>query len=147
MGRFRIVGTVEEAIEIEEAALNRVLPDSFKSWLLDNNGTDLDWLHIYPIRDERDTRKTWQSLSYNFEHEWAECRKKFYQADQIFSHLLPFADFGTGDFYCFDYSVEGPSRERQVVLWSSETGRTEFGAENFAEFVENLTCKKARSEK
>lgn len=144
MGRFRIVGTVEEAIEIEEAALNRVLPDSFKNWLLDNNGTDLDSLHIYPVRDERDTRKTWQSLYYNFEHEWAECRKKFYQTDQIFSHLLPFADFGTGGFYCFDYSVEAQSGERRVVLWSSESGSTELYAENFNEFIEKVLSKDTR---
>ncbi|MFT5505164.1 MAG: hypothetical protein ACI8XC_002883 [Gammaproteobacteria bacterium] len=145
MGRMRIVGTVEEAVEIEEVALNRILPNSFKHWLLDNNGTDLDWLHIYPVRDERDTRKTWQSLVYNFENEWTECRKRFYKTDKIFSHLLPFADFGTGDYYCFDYSVEAKSSERPVVLWANETGCTELCAEDFDEFVEKVLSKDVRS--
>ncbi len=58
MSRSRIIGTVEEALQIEESLLGRKLPRSFRNWLLENNGLDIGEVHIYPVRDERDTRKT-----------------------------------------------------------------------------------------
>lgn len=132
MARTRIIGTVEEAVAIEESLLDRRLPESFRSWLLENNGLDIEDVHIYPVRDERDTRKTWESLAYNLTHEWAEGLSKLNPADYL--HLLPFADFGSGDFYCFDYSADENDGEWPVVLWSHETGATEFYAANFTEF-------------
>lgn len=132
MPRSPLIGTVEEALEIEEALLSRKLPKSFRDWLLENNGSDMEDIHIYPVRDERDTRKTWASLAYNLENEWADWLLNF--GDESFSYLLPFADFGTGDFYCFDYSVEELNGEWPVVLWSHETGKTEFYACDFSHF-------------
>ena len=126
MSRSRIVGTVEEAIAIEEALLGRSLPPSFRVWLLANNGSDLGDIHIYPVRDERDTRKTWESLAYNLQHEWAESLNHF--KDAIYAHLLPFADVGNGDFFCFDSSLVAAEDERPVVVWSHETGKTDFFA-------------------
>jgi hypothetical protein len=132
MARSRITGTVEEALAIEESLLGRKLPRSFSDWLLDNNGLDIEEVHIYPVRDERDTRKTWESLSYLLINDWAEGLLKFNQA--IYSHLLPFADSGTSDYFCFDYSVPGENGERPIVLWSHKTGKTEFFAVDFREF-------------
>ena len=129
MARTRIVGTVEEAIAIEERLLGRKLPLSFKLWLLENNGLELDYIHIYPVRDERDTRKTWESLAYNLNNEWAEWTSSF--SNELFRHLLPFADFRTGDFFCFDYSVNEMPGEWPVVLWSHESGKSQFYASDF----------------
>jgi hypothetical protein len=56
-----------------------------------------------------------------------------------FEHLLPFSEFGTGDYYCFDYSEINSKEEIPVVLWSHETGKTEFRSANFEEFLEKLT--------
>jgi len=132
MGRSRITGTVKEALAIEESLLGRKLPRSFSDWLLENNGLDIEEVHIYPARDERDTRKTWESLSCLLRNDWTESLLKFNQA--IYPHLLPFADFGTGDYYCFDYSVPGRNGERPIVLWSHETGEAEFFAIDFKAF-------------
>jgi hypothetical protein len=63
---------------------------------------------------------------------WLE---NFEEEDLTFDHLLPFAEFGTGDYYCFDYGREGPAGERPVVRWSHDTGETEDRAASFAEFV------------
>ena len=136
MSRSRIIGTVEEAVEIEEALLGRKLPPSFRKWLLENNGQGLDDIHIYPVRDERDTRKTWESLSYLLEHEWAESVSEFRQT--LYAHLLPFADAGNGDFYCFDYSVVETNDERPVVFWSHETGEVSSVATGFTAFAAML---------
>lgn len=132
MSGSRIIGTVEEALEIEESLLGRKLPRSFCDWLLENNGLDIEEIHIYPVRDERDTRKTWESLSYLLENDWAECLARF--KGRTYAHLLPFADFGTGDSYCFDYSVPEINGERPVVLWSRETGNADLVATDFREF-------------
>ncbi|WP_241774811.1 SMI1/KNR4 family protein [Pseudomonas protegens] len=52
-----------------------------------------------------------------------------------FSSLLPFAQFGTGDYYCFDYAVLGEAGEPVVVLWSHETGATSVVADGYAAFL------------
>ena len=49
--------------------------------------------------------------------------------------LLPFAQFGTGDYYCFDYAQTGRTGEPVVVLWSHETGATSTVAPDFAAFL------------
>ncbi len=138
MKRHRIIGTTEEAIAREETALNRRLPMSFRAWLLENNGLDIEGVHIYPVRDERDIRKTWESLSYNLENGWAAWLENFEEEQIDFSHLLPFADYGTGDYYCFDYSVTEDGKEQPVVRWSHETGETEYRARDFFEFRQRV---------
>ena len=136
MSRTRIIGTVEEAIVEEEALLGRKLPRSFREWLLQNNSQDVAETHIYPVRDERDTRKTWESLAYNFNHTWSMAVSNHGEA--IFSHLLPFADSGTDNFFCFDYSVNVKNDEWPVVIWFHESGGTEMYASDFIEFMRKV---------
>ncbi len=57
-----------------------------------------------------------------------------------FEHLLPFADFGTGDYYCFDYEGVPSDQEPPVVHWSHETGETEPRATSFRDFVVKATA-------
>jgi hypothetical protein len=136
MARVRIIGTVEAAIEIEESLLDRKLPQSFRAWLLENNTLGIGDVHIYPVRDERDTRKTWNSLSYNLKNEWAESLIGFDK--ERFCHLLPFADLVTGEYFCFDYSVREEAGEWPVVRWTPETGKTEFYAIDFTDFKRKI---------
>jgi hypothetical protein len=138
MKRSRVIGTSEEAIKKEESSLNRNLPPSFREWLLKNNGLDIEGVHIYPIRDERDVRKTWESLTHNLENGWAAWLENFEEEEMDFSHLLPFADYGTGDYYCFDYSSISDSGECPIVRWSHETGETEFRANDFTELKKKI---------
>jgi hypothetical protein len=134
----RVLGTTETAIAREEALLGRALPLSFHAWLLENNGRDLDGVHIYPVLDDRDPRKTWDSLSRNLRERWAAWLENFPGRDEEFSRLLPFASFGTGDYYCFDYGHIFRTAETPVVLWSHETGDTEPRGESFEEFRKRL---------
>ncbi len=138
MKRSRVIGTTEEAIKNEEAILKRQFPGTFKRWLLENNGLGIEGVHIYPVRDERDIRKTWESIAHNFNNGWARWLENFEEEDVEFSHLLPFADYGTGDYYCFDYSSIEERGECPVVRWSHETGETEFRAKDYLEFEEKV---------
>ena len=132
MSKQRIIGTTIEAIKAEEHLIGKELPVDFIEWLLENNGLDIEHVHIYPVKDNRDLRKTWESLSYNYENGWSDWIGNF-KGELCFNHLLPFADFGTGDYYCFDNNEEAC-----VVIWRHESGKTEYRANNFTEFVEKI---------
>lgn len=130
----RVIGTTEEAIAREEIALGRRLPASFRAWLREKNGLGIEGVSIFPVLDDRDPRKTWNSIGREVRSSWAAWLQNF-EEDRDFSHLLPFAEYGTGDYYCFDYSKQGPDGECPVVRWSHETGDTDLRAASFAEFA------------
>ena len=44
------------------------------------------------------------SIVRNYNENWLAWLENFEDAEMSFKHLLPFAEFGTGDYYCFDYS-------------------------------------------
>lgn len=133
---MRIIGTLEAAIEIEEKLLGRKLPTSFRNWLLEYNSLGIGETYIYPVRDERDTRKTWNSLFYNLKHDWTEALRNFQMMQYV--HLLPFADASLTDYFCFDYSQPETDGERPVVLWVQETGEVKPYAVNFDAFQETI---------
>lgn len=132
----RVIGTTPEAIAKAEAATGFQFPTSFRDWLLRNNGLGLEDLRIFPVLDARDPRKTWDSIVR--EHEaamrgWAEVFGGNPRAS--FSNLLAFADAGTGNYYCFDYTVPTMPGEYPVVRVSHETGERQVKAQTFEEFV------------
>lgn len=136
--RPRIFGTSVEAIEQAEDSLGRSLPSSLREWLLQNNGRGVGGVTIFPVLDPRDPRMTWNSIDRRFHEEWAGARANFADEERDFDHLLPFADFGVGDYYCFDYARQMRDGEAPVVRWSHETGDTQERAASFAEFLLRL---------
>ena len=131
----RVIGTTDAAIEAAEAQLGLRLPPSFRAWLLRNNGLGVEDVFIFPVYDERDPRKTWDSIVRQYEggrwvHEGL--------AEINFQHLLPFASCGSGDYCCFDLSRRQETGEAPVVLWSHETGETADRGRTFADFVARL---------
>jgi hypothetical protein len=90
---------------------------------------------IFPVMDARDPRMTWDSIDRQYRENWLKWLDNFADEQRDFSHLLPFANYGTGDFYCFDYSRLNSQGEAPVVRWSHETGDTDDRADTFAEFA------------
>ena len=134
----RVFGTTDDAIAKAEAALGRAFPPSFKAWLLQNNGRSIEGVTIFPVNDRRDPRMTWDSIDRRFREGWAQWLDNFADEQRDFTHLLPFADYGTGDYYCFDYSRLDSQGESPVVRWSHETGDTDDRAATFSEFVTSV---------
>jgi hypothetical protein len=134
----RVIGTTEDAVAKAEAALRRTFPPSFKAWLLQNNGLSIEDVTIFPVMDQRDPRKTWDSIDRRFREGWADWIANFDDDERDFAHLLPFADFGTGDYYCFDYSRLDSQGEAPIVHWSHETGEMDDRASSFPEFVNKV---------
>ncbi|WP_198387067.1 SMI1/KNR4 family protein [Burkholderia ubonensis] len=133
--RTHAIGTSTTAIEAAEAELGRTLPKSFVAWLLLNNGRSLGALVVFPVFDARNPRKTWDSIVRHVNEDWRAWRDTLAEAPVDLSGLLPFAEFGTGDYYCFDYRRLGVTGEPVVVRWSHETGETVHMAEDFAAFL------------
>lgn len=133
----RVIGTTPEAIEKAEAELGCILPPSFRVWLLENNGLSLEGVSIFPVLDERDVRKTWDSIVRQYDNgQWYP--EYFEDEGMSGSHLIPFGDHGSGDYYCFDYSRQREDGEVPVVWLSHETGEYEDRGETFAEFVQKV---------
>ena len=133
----RVIGTTEEAIARAQAHLPRALPTAFREWLKRNNGLGLESANIFPVLDDRDPRKTWDSIVRQYE-QWRSYADLIDTPAQLVSSLLPFAEYGTGDYYCFDFQDE--SAEPTVVRWSHETGLAEFRASSFSEFAVKLAA-------
>src|SRR5262245_59179735 len=101
----RIFGTSEIAIAKAESGVGFRFPPSYRKWLLENNGRALEGLgeRPFPVFDDRDPRSTWDSIARNFANGWARWRENF-EGEPVaerFPALLPFADTGGGDCYCF----------------------------------------------
>ena len=134
MSKNKSIGTSLAAIAAAEQALGRTLPASYVQWLLPNNGRALGALSVFPVYDEANARKTWESIARHYNTSWQEWLEHVDGGNDA-STLLPFAQLGTGDYYCFDYAQTGPSGEPVVVLWSHETGATSTVAPDFAAFL------------
>ncbi|MGK5058827.1 SMI1/KNR4 family protein [Janthinobacterium lividum] len=134
MSKSKSIGTTPAAIAAAEQALGRELPASYVQWLLVNNGRALGALCVFPVYDADCARKTWESIAHHYRTDWQEWLENVGDGNDATS-LLPFAQFGTGDYYCFDYAQTGPSGEPVVVLWSHETGATTAVAPDFAAFL------------
>lgn len=130
-------GTTADTIRIAEAQLNRKFPQSFFNWLLINNGRSLDGLTVFPVHDPNNLRKTWSSITKNFNEGWAIWINNHSHESLDLSPLFPFAEYGTGDYFCFNYESIGSQGEPEVVLWSHETGKAKFIADNFSAFASN----------
>ena len=134
MSKSKSIGTTLDAIAAAEQALERALPASYVQWLLENNGRALGALSVFPVYDAANARKTWESIERHNNTGWQEWLENVDGGNDAAS-LLPFAQFGTGDYYCFDYAQTGPSGEPVVMLWSHETGATSAVAPDFASFL------------
>ena len=135
MNKSKSIGTTLDAIAAAEQALGRSLPPSYAQWLLLNNGRALGALCIFPVYDAANARKTWESIARHYETSWQEWLENTGANGSDAASLLPFAQFGTGDYYCFDYAQTGPAGEPVVVLWSHETGAATAVAPDFASFL------------
>ncbi|MBW3510929.1 SMI1/KNR4 family protein [Janthinobacterium sp. NKUCC06_STL] len=135
MRKKNSTGTSAAAIAAAEQALGRPLPPSHAAWLLDNNGRALGALTLFPVYDADNPRKTWESIDRHYREGWQAWLDNFAGSGIDHASLLPFAQFGTGDYYCFDYAQPGPSGEPVVVLWSHETGTSSTVAPDFSAFL------------
>ncbi len=82
-----------EAITKAEHELVFSFPPSYREWLVANNGLfGVDGVNIFSVVDERDVRKTFDSIVRNYKMNWLAWLENFEDEEIIFEHLLPFAE-------------------------------------------------------
>src|SRR5450830_48924 len=72
MSKNKSIGTSQAAIAAAEQALGRTLPAFYVQWLLLNNGRALGALSVFPVYDETNARKTWESIARHYNTSWQE---------------------------------------------------------------------------
>lgn len=129
--RHRIIGTTPAAIEAFELKIARSLPESFKAWLLEHNGSG--W--VFPVPDDNEPRTLTGNLLDEREKLASYAASCLDAAPATVDHLLPVAAVGDGDLWCLDLDLLGIDGEAQVVRWSHETGETWTVAKDFTAFL------------
>ena len=131
MGKYRrIIGTTRVFIEREEKQLGRKLPTDFVNWIMENNTRSLGGLTIHPIRDDRNLRQSWDSIAKVYE-KWSNNDSI---PEQVRNSKIPFADYGTGDVFCFDSSPD--AENSAIFLWPHEHDDTLKFVNCFSEFID-----------
>ena len=140
MRRHRVIGTSPDAIAKAEAEVGFRFPSSFRSWLIEKNGLGIESVSIFPVFDKRDPRKTSDSIVRENAVAKSYWSDVFAKGGHSFEDLLAFGEFGTGDYYCFDYSAPTEPGEFMVVHVSHETGERSPRARTFCEFAEKVVA-------
>lgn len=78
-----MIGTTDETISTAEAQLAFKFPPSFREWLLKNNGKGIEDVTIFPVYDERDARKTSDSIVRNFDESWKSWIEHFVDSGRL----------------------------------------------------------------
>lgn len=111
-------------IKRAEELLGKKLPEQYKELLKITNGCEIGEWVIFPIKDPKNIKKTWDDVVYNNKN------KPFH----ISSELTIFAENGTGDYLCFKSSNENQLSD-SIYYWNHETGDQEVIAENLRNFI------------
>ncbi len=88
MSKSRHIGTTDVAISKAETELGFQFPPTFREWLTENNSRSIEDVTIFPVFDERDPRKTWDSIVRNYTSNWKSWLEN-YGPEYDFAHLLP----------------------------------------------------------
>ncbi|WP_391557210.1 SMI1/KNR4 family protein [Robertmurraya sp.] len=120
----RKIGVDELDIKAAEDKLGAVFPEQYRElFKLVNNAEIGEWI-LYPIKDHRNPKKTWDDIvSQNNEVREEEMSKDF----------IAIGDDGSGDKLCL--KINNGIREDVVYLWYHETGEIEEYAPNLKEFI------------
>lgn len=117
-------GVDENIIGESENFIGIKLPKQYKQLLKITNGCEIgDWF-IFPVKDPKNIKKTWDDLVYNNRN----------RPCQIPEKLIVFAHNGTGDYLCFKKYDENKIDD-SIYYWNHETGNQEKVAEDLRQFI------------
>ncbi|WP_421385346.1 SMI1/KNR4 family protein [Bacillus salacetis] len=121
-------GVDESAIKAAEDKLGAVFPEQYKElFKLVNNAEIGEWI-LYPIKDNRNPRKTWDDIV----RQNNEVRDEF-----MSENLIAIGDDGSGDKLCLKVN-EGIMGE-EIYIWYHEDGEIEEYAPDLREFIISLS--------
>jgi hypothetical protein len=124
----RKLGVDEFAIKAAEDRLGAVFPDQYKELFKLVNNVELgEWI-LYPIKDHRNTKKTWDDIV----RQNTEVREEHMSED-----LIAIGDDGSGDKLCL--KINEGKMGNEIYLWYHEDGELEEYASSLKEFIISIS--------
>jgi cell wall assembly regulator SMI1 len=124
----RKLGVDESDIKTAEDKLGAVFPDQYKElFKLVNNAEIGEWI-LYPIKDHRNPKKTWDDIV----RQNTEVRE-----EHMSEELIAIGDDGSGDKLCL--KVNDGKMGNEIYLWYHEDGELEEYASSLKEFIISIS--------
>ncbi len=124
----RKLGVNESDIKAAEDKLGVVFPEQYKElFKLVNNAEIGEWI-LYPIKDHRNPKKTWDDIV----RQNTEVREEDMSKD-----LIAIGDDGSGDKLCL--KVNDGIMGNEIYLWYHKDGELEEYAPNLKEFIISIS--------
>ncbi|MCA1062760.1 SMI1/KNR4 family protein [Rossellomorea sp. AcN35-11] len=121
-------GVDEFDIKEAEDKLGAVFPELYKElFKLVNNAEIGEWT-LYPIKDNRNLKKTWDDIV----RQNTKVREEYMSED-----LIAIGDDGSGDRVCL--KVDNEIMGDKICLWYHEDGEFEEYAPNLKEFIISIS--------
>ncbi|MGM0842769.1 MAG: SMI1/KNR4 family protein [Bacillota bacterium] len=131
----RKLGLDESDIKAVEDKLGAVFPELYKElFKLVNNAEIGEWT-LYPIKDNRNLKKTWDDIV----RQNTEVREEYMSED-----LIAIGDDGSGDKLCL--KVKDGIMEDKIYLWYHEDGELEEYAPDLKEFIISISEEESEDE-
>lgn len=131
----RKLGVDESDIKAVEDKLGAVFPELYKElFKLVNNAEIGEWT-LYPIKDNRNLKKTWDDIV----RQNTEVREEYLSED-----LIAIGDDGSGDKLCL--KVNDGIMEDKIYLWYHEDGELEEYAPDLKEFIISISEEESEDE-
>ncbi|MBE4906946.1 SMI1/KNR4 family protein [Bacillus luteolus] len=124
----RKLGVDESDIKAAENKLGAVFPDQYKElFKLVNNAEIGEWI-LYPIKDHRNTKKTWDDVVR---------QNTVVREEHMSEDLIAIGDDGSGDKLCLKENDGIMGNE--IYLWYHEDGEIEEYASSLKEFIISIS--------
>ncbi len=131
----RKLGVDESDIKAVEDKLGAVFPELYKElFKLVNNAEIGEWT-LYPIKDNRNLKKTWDDIV----RQNTQVREEYLSED-----LIAIGDDGSGDKLCL--KVNDGIMEDKIYLWYHEDGELEEYAPDLKEFIISISEEESEDE-
>ena len=117
-------GVTDLDIKSAEEQLEVLFPEQYKDLFKLSNQAQIDEWILFPIKDPRNLKRTWDDIVR---------QNKDMRDEEMDKNLISIGEDGTGDKLC--YKIVDTIVEDKIYIWYHETGELEEVASNLKEFI------------
>ncbi|WP_139891465.1 SMI1/KNR4 family protein [Bacillus sp. D386] len=117
-------GVTDLDIKSAEEQLEVLFPEQYKDLFKLSNQAQIDEWILFPIKDPRNLKRTWDDIVR---------QNKDMRDEEMDKNLISIGEDGTGDKLC--YKIVDTNLDDKIYIWYHETGELEEVASNLKEFI------------